>query len=875
MSRWIYRSLYLSCILIVYVSADWPSTQTFPIQLLGLFPDPENTSRPNLNSLHARAMFKAAILLAHEYNMTIGGQSVGWQVVQTGGKIVNATRKSCLHISTSNVVGIVGPQLSRESRIIAPFAKTLEIPMISYGATDPALSDRNKYPAFFRTIPSDAGAAQAIVRLFIKYAWKSCVIIYQNDAFGSGGAKAIGDAFYYNNLTIVQDVIFDITTQTIRGDLKSILRSSSTRIVVVWAQTTYTELILHKALENNILGPQFIWILSNSITLSRFNQSSYNQLVGLLTLQAVVAGDINAAMNRTLLNDAYKLWQKYEPESFPGSQNVDYYALFAFDATWALIGALQDFCSMTIDPSSSSPCLSFTNTSFCFDRQLLNSSSLFSILRTRTFLGVSGIVEFNSDDMDQANGTYYIVKNIQLFLSGLSYVSVLAWSKSSDWISFPDRETNVIVWPGHSLDRPSDSASLLGMTLRIAMVQSEPYTSITYLTDQSGKKTSRLSGYMPDLLDLLRAQMGFNSTITVLPSNQSYSELVDWVMNGVYDVVVTDLTITAARREKVAFSSSIFDNSLRIIIRQAPSNDVDLVSYLKPFSWTVWLTLLCATIYAGLVFCLLERRQNRELQNRSIPSLIALSMWYAIGIILGYGADFQVTTAPGRVLTLGLYILCLISVAAYTANLASDLTISNTRYLIDDINDLRNGKIPSNRIGILVDTAIEDFYLREISNGVRNFHSLTSKEQIYESLLSNTIDASIMDGGLLEYITGSVYCNLTLVGADFDRSSFGIAYQKGWQYAVQFDATLLSLRESRALDDLKTRWFQTSNCAGLSVETSALRIESMTGLFVTFLLIIILAMGLFLWTKRFRLRDLLLIVIYSMRLLINGKSCYK
>ena len=68
--------------------------------------------------------------------------------------------------------------------------------------------------------------------------------------------------------------------------------------------------------------------------------------------------------------------------------------------------------------------------------------------------------------------------------------------------------------------------------------------------------------------------------------------------------------------------------------------------------------------------------------------------------IIGYGADFHVTTAAGRLLTVGLYILSLVLVAAYTANLASDLTISKSQDIISGIDDIKNGKIPFNRIGI-------------------------------------------------------------------------------------------------------------------------------------------------------------------------------
>ena len=78
--------------------------------------------------------------------------------------------------------------------------------------------------------------------------------------------------------------------------------------------------------------------------------------------------------------------------------------------------------------------------------------------------------------------------------------------------------------------------------------------------------------------------MGFIPNIHLVPSNQSYNGLINAVANGVYDMVVGDVTITAARREIVGFSSSIFDNSLRIIIRETSDTDIDLLSYLKPFS---------------------------------------------------------------------------------------------------------------------------------------------------------------------------------------------------------------------------------------------------------------------------------------------------
>jgi ABC-type amino acid transport substrate-binding protein len=318
--------------------------------------------------------------------------------------------------------------------------------------------------------------------------------------------------------------------------------------------------------------------------------------------------------------------------------------------------------------------------------------------------------------------------------------------------------------------------------------------------DESGKTQTKVIGYIPDLISHLQTRMGFREHLMLIPSNQSYNGLVDGVTNDEYDIVVADVTITAGRMKKVDFSSSIFDNSLRIIVREASVYDVDLLSYLRPFSTQLWITLLIATVYAGFLICLIEREHNEALRNQPMFPLIIKSMWYSIGTILGYGADFTVQTAAGRLLTVGLYILSLVSVAAYTAKLASDLTIAKTKGIISGIEDIKNGKLSFSRIGILSNTSVEEYYLREISLDNRNFYPLISEDEMYEKLLNNIIDASIMDSGVLEYFTNNIYCNLALVGTDFDKNAFGIVFPKNWIYQQLFDVNILSLRESGMLD---------------------------------------------------------------------------
>ncbi|CAF3889558.1 unnamed protein product [Rotaria sordida] len=795
---------------------------------LCIFENVSNTSKSTEFYVHSLAMFKSAVILSQQSNITIDGKLIEWHSVQTSGNEIDAISETCKVLCVSNIVGIVGPGLSREAHIIATFAKTIGIPVISYSATDPDLSDRNVYSNFYRTAPSDKTTATAIIKL---------------------GAKVITEEFIKNNLTIQESIIFYISTLSIHDNLKTKLINSESRIVILWVQSTYIPLILQDALKFNLVGPEFIWILSSTISLDSFNTTYNEKLIGLLTIEPVAGTFVNASINTTLLNATYNIWQKYELESFPGSSKVNSFALFAFDATWSLIKSLEKLCSI-IKNNSSSSCLSFIESSFCFDRRFIQSDLLLNSINQIEFLGVSGPIKFNlnSNRTDRINGSYYYVQNLQSSSNGLNFVPVLEYVDSDDWNFY--KQTTDIVWPGNSLRILTDRAMLKGKHLRIGIIESIPFIIIINSIDNLGQNKTKYIGYICDLIERLKNEIGFIPEIQLVQSNQPYLESVQAVVNGDYDIVIDDVTITAKRKESVDFSNVIFDTSVGIIARRIPDVNIDPLSFLKPFSSQLWLLVFGICIYAAFLLCLIERQDNERLQNRSILFQFLMSVWYSFGNIVGYGVDFNVNTAAGRLLTASLYILSLILLATYTANLASDLTVSKSKDIISGIDDIKDGKIPSDRIGILVNTSLEEYYLKEIPFGRRDYYPLKSRKELYDSSLEGVIDVAFLDSAIAEYFTNNIYCNLTLIGEDFRKGGYEIIIPKKWVYANDLDVQILSLRESGQLEQLRRKWFQKKICP-ISYEIStAIQIKSMSGLFLIFGLITILSFLLFLWSKR-------------------------
>ena len=128
------------------------------------------------------------------------GLGQAFQYVQT---------KSINHTCSSNsddyvsVSGVVGAEFSSVSIIIANLLRLYKIPQISYISTADILNDRSRFDYFFRTIPPDSLQARAIADIIVYYKWTYVVMLYSNDAYGSGGIEALIEHLMFHKKTAI------------------------------------------------------------------------------------------------------------------------------------------------------------------------------------------------------------------------------------------------------------------------------------------------------------------------------------------------------------------------------------------------------------------------------------------------------------------------------------------------------------------------------------------------------------------------------------------------------------------------------------------------------------------------------------------------
>ena len=418
-----------------------------------------------------------------------------------------------------------------------------------------------------------------------------------------------------------------------------------------------------------------------------------------------------------------------------------------------------------------------------------------------------------------------------------------------------------------------------GQNLRIHVIEAPPFVMIRRVAkldstpspnDEANQRSSckatelpttepgvYIYGFVADFVSALKGLMHFECTIVVAPSTTSYHSLVSSVAGErpEFHMVIADIRTTSKRMETVDFSVPIHENTFRLLVRENPFTPTsNIFSCFNPFAWDVWIVIVAALIYSGVIIYFFEPKEDDD--DKAFLSGVCTGVCRAMSSVVINTGSVPFKAVASRLTMLSLNALGIILIAIYTANLSSFLTLSRTQSTLSGIDDIKNGRIPFDRIGIVTNSAISDYYIQNIST---TYKPLSSIREMYEGLLNHSIDASMWDSSIIEYGVANEYCDrLATVGVGFVRSSFAIALQKNWPYKRDLDSTILNMRESEMFGCLENRWFTHRKCPGSNgagdeddpSKAVKFSLEIMSSVFVVFFAVTLVAVGVHLWHCR-------------------------
>ncbi|KAM3616855.1 uncharacterized protein V6R79_024815 [Siganus canaliculatus] len=141
------------------------------------------------------------------------------------------TNNSCSQSGT--VVAIIGESGSTRSISMSRIIGSFTIPQVSHFATCACLSDKQQYPTFFRTIPSDQFQADALAKLVKHFGWTWIGAVRSDSDYGNNGMAAFLEAAQKEGICVEYSESFRQTHHHSRIQRVADVIRRSTAVVVV------------------------------------------------------------------------------------------------------------------------------------------------------------------------------------------------------------------------------------------------------------------------------------------------------------------------------------------------------------------------------------------------------------------------------------------------------------------------------------------------------------------------------------------------------------------------------------------------------------------------------------------------------------------
>ncbi|XP_070761577.1 olfactory receptor CU1 [Enoplosus armatus] len=184
------------------------------------------------------------------------------------------TLPSCL--ADSPVPAVIGLASSSPTRALAHTLGPFNLPLVSYFATCTCLTDKQMYPSFLRTVPSDLFQVRGLVQLVTFLGWFWVGTIGTTDDYSHYGIQAFSNQFRQQggclafHLTIPKSpTVAEIQEMTDR------LQNSTAQVVVVFATEGQLLDLLLELAQRNVTGIQWVaseaWVTASLLTSPRFH----------------------------------------------------------------------------------------------------------------------------------------------------------------------------------------------------------------------------------------------------------------------------------------------------------------------------------------------------------------------------------------------------------------------------------------------------------------------------------------------------------------------------------------------------------------------------------------------------------------------------
>ncbi|XP_067451050.1 extracellular calcium-sensing receptor-like [Thunnus thynnus] len=178
------------------------------------------------------------------------------------------------------ISALIAESGSSQSLAVAGTLGPFQMPVVSYFSTCACLSNRAKYPTFFRTIPSDYFQAKALAALVKRFGWQWVGAIQSDNDYGRNGILAFTEEVKKLGVCVafVGTILRTYSMDKIL-DVVELIKQSTVKVILAFVPEGDFYPLMKEVVKQNITGIQ--WIGSEAwITASRPSTSEIYRAFG-------------------------------------------------------------------------------------------------------------------------------------------------------------------------------------------------------------------------------------------------------------------------------------------------------------------------------------------------------------------------------------------------------------------------------------------------------------------------------------------------------------------------------------------------------------------------------------------------------------------
>ncbi|XVF74083.1 hypothetical protein PTKIN_Ptkin13bG0032500 [Pterospermum kingtungense] len=684
-----------------------------------------------------------------------------------------------LQYMEADVIAIIGPQCPVVAHIISHVANELQVPLLSFAATDPTLSSL-QFPFFVRTTQSDLYQMTAVAEVVDHYGWKEVIAIFIDDDGGRNGVSALSDKLAERRCKLSFRVGIQPDSIGNREAIMDILVKVAlmeSRIIVLHVNSNIGFKVFSVAKYLGMMGNGYAWIatdwLSSFLDSASLPPETMDTIQGILTLrQHTPDSDQKRAF--------FSKWNKISG----GSLGLNSYGLYAYDSVWLLAHALDAFFNQggVISFSNDSRIRSMAGSTLNLQAMSIFDDGMFllkNILQSN-FVGLTGLLKFNSDrslilpayDIINVLGTGFRRIGYWSNYSGLSTISPETLYTRPPNRSSASQNLYSVIWPGETLSKPRGWVfPNNGKQLRIGVPNRVGYRE--FVSRVQG--TDTFKGFCIDV---------FTAAVNLLPyavpykfisygdglKNPNYMELVNKITTGDFDAVVGDISIVTNRTKIVDFTQPYVSSGLVVLVPFKKQN-TGAWAFLRPFSPLMWTVTGSFFLVVGVVVWILEHRINDDFRGPPTHQVITI-LWFSFSTLFFAHRENTMSTLGRLVLIIWLFVVLIVN-SSYTASLTSILTVQQLSTPIKGIESLIKSDDP---VGYQVGSFAEHYLSEELNISRSRLVALGSPEEYASALKRGPgkggVAAVVDERPYIELFLSS-HCAFRIVGQEFTKNGWG------------------------------------------------------------------------------------------------------